>query len=233
MPPGPPPSLCRIIGVSPSRIPVEPHGGPYSHQFTPHRPNLLRARLRKGQVMAPDQLELDKFEGVRVVLVFVPLQSGLHGVVVMGAQFVVTGFGRESRGKGCQKLMAGWEVPNSKSRQDSSSGQRQPVRRVPRLELLPRREERGLVDMSVNPITVLKVVLQEGIDDVEGRKDGYQIAIVVMARVGGWVAWCLFGRRSGSRTFLWDIIEISVQDNTSSNLWLTINKWLAALVGPA
>ena len=66
--------------------------------------------------MASDQLELDKFEGVGAVLVLVPLQSRLHGVIVMGAQFVVTNFRWESRGKRCQEFMAGWEIANSKSR---------------------------------------------------------------------------------------------------------------------
>ena len=42
--------------------------------------------------MGPNQQELDKVEGVEVVLVPVPLQSGLHDVVVLGAQFVITTF---------------------------------------------------------------------------------------------------------------------------------------------
>jgi len=93
MPPGPPPSLRHISGVSaPSRVPVKPHGGTRCHQFTLHGPNLLRARLRKGQVMGPDQLEFDKVEGVGVVIVLVPLQSGLHDVIVLGAQFTVGTF---------------------------------------------------------------------------------------------------------------------------------------------
>jgi len=42
--------------------------------------------------MGPDQLELDKVKGVGIVIVLVPLQSGLHDVVVLGAQFTVGGF---------------------------------------------------------------------------------------------------------------------------------------------
>jgi hypothetical protein len=39
--------------------------------------------------MTPDQLE---FDGVGVVLVLVPLQSELHGIIVLGAQLVVGAF---------------------------------------------------------------------------------------------------------------------------------------------
>jgi hypothetical protein len=42
--------------------------------------------------MAPDQLEFDKLEGVGVVLVLVPLQGELHGVIVLGAQLIVGAF---------------------------------------------------------------------------------------------------------------------------------------------
>lgn len=42
--------------------------------------------------MGPDQLEFDKVEGVGVVIVLVPLQSGLHDVIVLGAQFTVGTF---------------------------------------------------------------------------------------------------------------------------------------------
>ena len=57
--------------------------------------------------------------------------------------------------------------------------------------------------MLVNPITVLKVVVQKRVDDVEGGEEGDQIAIVIAVRVEGLVAGCFFGRGSGSRTFLW------------------------------
>ena len=60
--------------------------------------------------MAPDQLQFDKLEGVRIVLVLVPLQSDLHGIVVMGAQFIVGTFRLDCRGKGRQEFVAGWEV---------------------------------------------------------------------------------------------------------------------------
>ena len=40
-----------------------------------------------------------------------------------------------------------------------------------RFELLPRRGKRGLVDVSVNPITVLEVVLEKRVDDVKRGKD--------------------------------------------------------------
>jgi len=42
--------------------------------------------------MGPNQLEFDKLEGVRVILVLVPLQSDLHGIVVLGAQLIVGAF---------------------------------------------------------------------------------------------------------------------------------------------
>lgn len=71
---------------------MEPHSRADGHQFTPNRPNLLRVRLRKGQVMAPNQLELNKLKGVRVVVVLVPLQSGLHDIVILGAQLIVGAF---------------------------------------------------------------------------------------------------------------------------------------------
>ena len=90
---------------------MEPHCGPYGHQLAPHRPNLLRARFRKGQVMAPDQLEFDKVESVRVVLVLVPLQSGLHGIIVLGAQLIVGTLFVDCHGKGRQEPVAGWKVP--------------------------------------------------------------------------------------------------------------------------
>jgi len=72
-----------------------------------------------------------------------------------------------------------------------------------RLELLPRREKRGLVDVSVDPITVLEVVFEKRVDDVERGKDSDQVAIVVVGCIKGLVAGCLFGRSSRSRTFLW------------------------------
>ena len=42
--------------------------------------------------MAPNQLELNKLKGVRVVVVLVPLQSGLHDIVILGAQLIVGAF---------------------------------------------------------------------------------------------------------------------------------------------
>lgn len=39
--------------------------------------------------MASDQLKFDELEGVRVVLVLVPLQSCLHDIVVLGTQLIV------------------------------------------------------------------------------------------------------------------------------------------------
>lgn len=42
--------------------------------------------------MGPDQLEFDKVEGVGVVVVLVPSQSGLHDIIVLGAQFTVGAF---------------------------------------------------------------------------------------------------------------------------------------------
>ena len=71
---------------------MEPHGSPYGHQFTLHRPNLLRARLREGQVVGSDQLEFNEVEGVRIFIVLVPLQSGLHDIIVLGAQFTIGTF---------------------------------------------------------------------------------------------------------------------------------------------
>ena len=71
---------------------MEPHGGPYGHQFTLHRPNFLRARLGEGQVVGPDQLEFDEVEGVGIFIVLVPLQSGLHDIIVLGAHFTIGTF---------------------------------------------------------------------------------------------------------------------------------------------
>ena len=62
--------------------------------------------------MTPDQLKFDKLEGVRVVLVLVPSQADLHGIVVLGAQLIIGTLRRGCRGKGRQEPMAGWEVPN-------------------------------------------------------------------------------------------------------------------------
>ena len=76
---------------------------------------------------------------------------------------------------------------------------------MPRLELLPRRVECDLVDVSVNPIAVLKIVIEEGINNVERGKDSDQIVIIVAGRVQGLVVGCFFGRSSRSRTFLWDV----------------------------
>jgi hypothetical protein len=42
--------------------------------------------------MGPDQLEFDKVKGVSVVIVLVPLQSSLHDIIVLGAQFIVGTF---------------------------------------------------------------------------------------------------------------------------------------------
>ena len=42
--------------------------------------------------MGPDQLEFDKVEGVGVIVVLVPLQSGLHDIIVLGAQFIIGAF---------------------------------------------------------------------------------------------------------------------------------------------
>ena len=112
VPPGPPPSLRSVTGVSASsRIPVEPHGSPHGHQLTLYRPNLLRVRLGKRQIMAPNQLELHKLKGVRIVVVFVPLQSGLHEIVVLSAQLIVSAFRVYCGGEGGQELMAGRQVP--------------------------------------------------------------------------------------------------------------------------
>lgn len=66
--------------------------------------------------MGPDQLELDKIEGVRVVFVLIPLQSGLHGIIVLGAQLIVGEFRRDCDGKGRQELVAWWEVAYNESR---------------------------------------------------------------------------------------------------------------------
>ena len=56
--------------------------------------------------------------------------------------------------------------------------------------------------MPVNPVTVLKVIVQERVDDVEGGEEGDQITIVVAVRVKRLVAGCFFGRSSGSQTLL-------------------------------
>ena len=71
---------------------MEPHGCRYGHQFTLHRPNLLRARLRKGQVVGPNQLEFDEIKGIGVVIALVPLQSSLHDIIVLGAEFIIGAF---------------------------------------------------------------------------------------------------------------------------------------------
>ena len=63
--------------------------------------------------MGPGQLKFNKLEGVRVVLVLVPLQGQLHSFVVSGAQLIVGAFRRGCCGKGRQEPVAGWEVPNS------------------------------------------------------------------------------------------------------------------------
>ena len=73
---------------------------------------------------------------------------------------------------------------------------------MPGLELVPRREKRGLVDVPVNPITVLEVVIEKRIDNVERGEDSDQVVIVVASRVKGLVVGCFFGRSSRSRTFL-------------------------------
>jgi len=93
-----------------------------------------------------------------------------------------------------------------------------------RLELLPCRRKRDLVDVSVNPIAVRKVVLEERVNDMERGKNGDQIVIVVPGRVQGLFAGCFFGRSSRSRTFLWgDTIEIYIRGK-KLKLWLTINS---------
>ena len=71
-----------------------------------------------------------------------------------------------------------------------------------RLVLLPRRGKCDLVDVPVNPIAVLKVVLEERVDNVERRKNSDQIVIVVAGRIQCLVVGCFFGRSSRSRTFL-------------------------------
>jgi hypothetical protein len=76
---------------------------------------------------------------------------------------------------------------------------------MPRLELLPGEEKRGLVDVSVDPVAVLKVVVEKRVDGVHRGKGGGQIAVVVAGRL---VARCFFGRSSRPRTLLWRMIEI-------------------------
>ena len=93
-----------------------------------------------------------------------------------------------------------------------------------RLEFLPRRKECGLVDMSVNPVAVLKVVIQKCVDNVEGGEESDQIAIVVAVHVKGLVTGCFFRWSSRSRTFLWGVVEINSRGKTSLKLWLTINN---------
>ena len=39
--------------------------------------------------MTPNQLELYKLKGVRLVVVLVPSQSGLHDIVVLGTQLII------------------------------------------------------------------------------------------------------------------------------------------------
>lgn len=78
--------------------------------------------------------------------------------------------------------------------------------------------------MSVNPVTILKVVVQERVDDVEGGEKGDQIAIVVAVRVKGLVAGCFFGWSSGSHTLLWGVVEINSGGKTRLKLRLTINS---------
>lgn len=78
--------------------------------------------------------------------------------------------------------------------------------------------------MPVNPITVLKIVLQKRVDDVEGGEDGNQIVIIVAARVKGLFVGCLFGWSPRSRTFLWGMIGINVRDKTGLKLEPTINN---------
>ena len=101
---------------------MESHGSPHGNQLTPDRPNFLRTRLRKGQVVAPDQLELHKLKGVRVVVVLVPSQSGPHDIIVLGAQLVVRAFRRDRRGKGGQEFMTEWEVADNEGGQYSNGG---------------------------------------------------------------------------------------------------------------
>jgi len=65
--------------------------------------------------MRSDQLKFDKLEGVRVVLILVPSQSSLHGIVVLGTELVVGTFRLDRRRKGRQEMVAGWEVPYGES----------------------------------------------------------------------------------------------------------------------
>ena len=65
--------------------------------------------------------------------------------------------------------------------------------------------------MSVNPVTVLKVVFEKCVDDVERGEDGDQIAIVVAGCVEGLVPGCFFGWGSRSRTLLCGTVEIHIR----------------------
>lgn len=71
-----------------------------------------------------------------------------------------------------------------------------------RLELLPCGEKRDLVDVFVNPVAVLKVVLDKRVDNVERGKDSDQITIIIAGGVEGLFVGCFFRWSSRSQTFL-------------------------------
>ena len=50
-----------------------------------------------------------------MVLVLVSLQSGLHGMIVLGAQLIVRVFRLDRDGKGGQELVTWWEVAYNES----------------------------------------------------------------------------------------------------------------------
>ena len=74
------------------------------------------------------------------------------------------------------------EVPRRGRNEDAHRRERDPVAVLPRLVPLPRREQPRLVHMAVDPVAVLKVVLDQAVDGGDLRQLRDEVVIPVTGR---------------------------------------------------
>jgi hypothetical protein len=124
--------------------------------------------------MAADEQQLDQVQGIQPRLCLMPGEGRAHDVIKPAAHLLVALL----KAQALEETVLRGEIVDGDGENDTRGGEDDAVGGAARFEEVPGVGKGEVVDVPVDPVAVLKVVLDEAVDDVNVGEEGEQVAVV-------------------------------------------------------